>query len=177
MKIFLAGPFFNPAACEMLQGLLDHLEGLGHTVFCAMRDGQFVPKDATEETRQKFFMLDVEQMFESELVVAMLDYPMPEGQILQHVVRLSSDKPGEHFAYAPVELPDTGTVFEMGLAYANGNTPIIGFTSSIKSLNLMLAQSCIATVEDHATLSQIVKLVELGRFEEIEKKRKELFNL
>ncbi len=178
MKIFLAGPFFNPAACEMLQGLLDHLEGLGHTVFCAMRDGKLVPKDATEEVRQKFFKLDVDQMFESELVVAMLDYPMPENQALHLVTMPYSTGPSSGLVVGPkVELPDAGTVFEMGLAYANGNTPIIGFTSSIKSLNLMLAQSCIATVENYRTLSEIVKLVELGRFDEIEKQRKELFNL
>ncbi len=171
MKIFLAAPFFNDEARHQLTTLLAFIENMRHHVFCAMRDGKLVSKDAPEETRQKYFRLDVEEMYKSRVCVAMLDYPLPQNQRLQHVTaKYGADK------VVQVQIPDTGTVFEMGLAYAQA-IPIIGFAASLKSMNLMLSQSCITVVQDFDSLEQTLDLIMHGRFEEIERTRKELFQL
>lgn len=152
MKIFLAGPFFNEECRSTLSDLLIFLEDkLHHTVFCAMRDGCLVPKDATEETRQKYFLLDVSKMHWADCVIALLDYPLPINQGLY----FSSRSCEGATLYKSILLPDTGTVFEMGLAYAL-KKPIVGFAENIQSLNLMLAQSCKIIVPDCDTLEQVL---------------------
>lgn len=171
MRIFLAGPFFNNECSKVLTNLLNFLEhNLHYTVFCAMRDGCLVPKDATEETRQKYFLLDVTKTQWADCLVALLDYPLPVYQKL-----ILQEKTPEGISQNSILLPDIGTVFEMGLAYAY-EKPIIGFAKDIQSLNLMLAQSCKIIVSNQDKLKKALSEIEYNTLKNTPS-GKELFQL
>ncbi len=171
MRIFLAGPFFNQESRIVLSRLLNFLEHKLHCeVFCAMRDGALVPKDAPEKIRQKYFQLDVDEIKWAEVLIALIEYPLPIYQRLCLV-----EQTPEKTILNNIYFPDMGTVFEMGLAYAL-KKPIIGFTSNIHSLNLMLTQSCEIVVSSYEKLANTLYEIEHQTF--IKKPfQKELFQL
>lgn len=152
MRIYLASPFFNEVSREVVAEILEVLEKAEHKVFAPMRDGIMCPKDASWEKRQEVFKLDCQAIFDSELVVALLDYPLPiTEQLFLH--QRTPDGPDRLVA---IELPDPGTIFEIGFMAAlqqqNPNSSwkgVVGFTQNPKGgFNLMIEQACLAVVKN-----------------------------
>lgn len=94
MLIYLAGPLFNDAEKWFNEQLTQKLERLGFDVFLPQRDGfelndpkaKFDPKERADF----IFKLDKDKVFESDILLFVLD-----GRV-----------------------PDEGAAFELGLAYA-----------------------------------------------------------
>lgn len=139
--IYCAGPFFNDNQVNHAKALAARLKEFGYSYYAPV-EHQFV-KDG-ELAAQEVFDRNINEMKGSDLILAQLNYPMPDhGSLVMHL-----EKDGAPTHNFPVYLPDSGTVWEMGWAYAEG-IPIIGYTTgTTKCINLMLAQSCKAFVED-----------------------------
>lgn len=63
---------------------------------------------------------------------------------------------------ACTEWPDSGTVWEMGLAYGL-HIPVVGFTQKADKINVMLAQGCSGFLTSEASLIKFLN----GRYESI----------
>lgn len=161
MRCYLASPFFNTESKKIVQMLIDKLEELGHTVWAPMRDGITCPPDADREMRLEVFNLDCEQLHWAEVVVALLDYPLPIHQTLL----LRARSPEGTFKDTPVFLPDPGTIFEIG--YVNGLNGagtqyryVIGYRQQASGSNLMLCEACDCIVDNLDKLERVMELVE-----------------
>jgi nucleoside 2-deoxyribosyltransferase len=124
--IYLAGPFFN----QFQTGIIAHSEDIcaRAEIFCNSPRKFLVlkPKACWEERRQ-VFIHNLQKIQSSELMLACLD---------------NLDEKG---SWRP---PDTGTLWEMGYAYAIGR-PVVAFTASgQEKINVMLAQGCRGFLSD-----------------------------
>lgn len=113
MKVYLAGPWFygdQPEKLSKVESCLDSFKEL--TVFSPRRETLIKP-DAKEDARRQSFLANVEHVFDSDFIVALVD---------------DSDK---------------GTLFECGLAYAHNVPILYySELANVKPFNLMLAESC-----------------------------------
>jgi hypothetical protein len=162
LNIYVAGPFFNDESRKELQTIAGNLEKMGHKLFLPMRDGIMCPKDANAAMRKKVFDLDCQKIAESNLIVAMLDYPLPLGQRLI----LKSRSPEGPEKEVEISLPDVGTVFELGVmsilqSFDLGCKGIVGYCEHQKGgFNLMLEVACQAIVHNLTDLKLIVEFLE-----------------
>lgn len=110
--VYLASPFFNDEQVARVKKVEQIIESIdGVKCFSPMRDGTVCPPDATREIRRKAFDSNIVSIKDCQLVVAIID-----------------DK-------------DTGTTFEMGMAFAQ-TIPIVAFAETERhKLNLMLAEA------------------------------------
>lgn len=153
VKVYFAAPFFNPDQVALNDSLIKAIESVeGVSVWAPQRDGILCPKDASEEVRHKVFCLDAEQISACQCMVAVLDYlgadlcRIPDTQESASVVDLPH-----------INLPDAGTVWEMGYAYSVG-LPILGFSTSGSGFNLMLSQSLVCLVDKVTDLTRSLGL-------------------
>jgi nucleoside 2-deoxyribosyltransferase len=167
LKVYLAGPFFNSESVRILQEMLKVLEKESCKVFAPMRDGILCPKNADAAMRRKVFELDIKKIEEADLVVALLDYPLPINQNLLLRVRSPNG-----IKDVSVHFPDSGTVFEMGYAFAlsaqrrsqgQPGLPVIGFTSCKQGLNLMVTECCAAIATSFQELQDLVRSYRDGK--------------
>ncbi|RLG69635.1 MAG: nucleoside 2-deoxyribosyltransferase [Methanobacteriota archaeon] len=113
LKVFLAAPFFCEAEREFNRRLASILRGNGFEVWMAQE--QFFVSSGSDEEKKRVFDMDLSALDGCHVVVAVLD-----GECL-----------------------DSGTVFELGYAYARGK-PIIGIKtdyrtfSPVEEVNLMV---------------------------------------
>ena len=108
MQIYFAAPLFNDAEKQFNEQLTAKLELLGYTVFLPQRDGFELNDPAVhfkpDERAEAIFKLDRDKVFESDILLFVLD-----GRV-----------------------PDEGAAFELGLAYAqkyllNKSYTLIGY--------------------------------------------------
>lgn len=124
-KIYLAGPFFSDRQIEHVR----QVEALLKENPTVQTENIFVPMDqdasvefevGSLEWQRIVFNSDIRQIHQSDCVVAILDYV--------------EDKEGN-------KQPDSGTIFELGVAFqANIPVVLVQFDET-NTLNLMLAQS------------------------------------
>jgi nucleoside 2-deoxyribosyltransferase len=164
MRIYLASPFFNDEARKVCVGLLESMERNGHSVFAPMRDGIMCPKDAPWKKRKEVFELDCRAIIEANLIVAVLDYPLP----ITEQIYLHQKTPDGPDKLIPISLPDSGTVFEMGIMHAMATQAgdkwkgIVGYSGNPKlGLNLMLEQACQAIVNNFKDLLIVLNFLEI----------------
>jgi len=162
--IYNAGPFFNAAQVAAMERL-EKLEGDNNLDFFAPRlspESDLIRQgDRSAETFQKTFERDVEEIGKATIMVAMLDWLMPpeeEVRILRH--EGVPGKPGYHQQLsAPLNVPDSGTVFELGLAFAAG-LPVIGVRFDCeRPLNLMLSESCFMLCQHWPQLADVLEML------------------
>lgn len=161
LRCYLAGPFFTLESRLVLKTLLVKLEELGHEVWAPMRDGILCPKNADKAERQKVFDLDCERLHWANCIIALLDYPLPVHQQLM----MRSRTPEGMSQDVPLNLPDSGTVFEIGYVCGLNSTGqqyryIIGYTGRMPSFNLMIAEACDCIVDDLDKLERVMGLIE-----------------
>ncbi len=144
MQIYFAGPLFNDAEKAFNEQLCHKLESLGFKVFLPQRDGfelndpkvKFNP----DERAAAIFKLDRDKVFESDILLFVLD-----GRV-----------------------PDEGAAFELGLAYAQKqlqNKPyrLIGYMTDRRvafrdrPINAMLAGALESIFTDEKDLLSFLK--------------------
>jgi nucleoside 2-deoxyribosyltransferase len=140
--VYIAAPFFNDRQVEVVQQILEAVENAhGMTAFCPWRDSA-IPSKADKKDREKAFGMNVKGVKDSAVVLACLEYRQESpNHELRAVERGRSSNMG--FYVSPeLHIPDTGVVFEMGVATVCA-TPVVGFGhAEPRKLNLMLAESC-----------------------------------
>lgn len=116
MKIYLAGPLFNEPERVFNHRIAEILRESGYEVWLPQEN--FPAAVESEEEKKRVFEADLKALKSCELVVAVL-----EGECI-----------------------DSGTVFEVGYAYARG-IPVVGVKTDIRvfsrseEVNLMLEQA------------------------------------
>jgi len=154
-RIYLASPLFNEPQLELRARLANAMTEWGYDVWYAGKDGvQSKDLNKEPEKREAIFQRNVDEVKACDLVVAVLDYKLLESSKL--VLRTGYNPNGffNSICSTQVYLPDSGVVFEMGLAYGC-QKPIIGYTEDITKMNVMLSEACvgIATNLDELKLS------------------------
>jgi nucleoside 2-deoxyribosyltransferase len=162
MKFYIAAPFFNDVQLGAVKALELIIEEHGHQY----HSPRLHPRNAgaskleklTQDQAEEIFQDDVKGIVHSNAVIATLDWLLPENDVVQHVRTTGSE-----VKVTPLNLPDTGTVFEMGYAYSYGR-PIFGLTYRPVGdrLNLMLTQSCKAVIYGLDQLRGFMSSVKTG---------------
>mgnify|MGYP001463516952 FL=1 len=125
-KVYLAAPFFSEQQKQRIQQVKAALEKnptISQQDIFLPQEHQFEAEPAGSRAWQQYvFASDVRQIYRADIVVAILDYKLE-----------TSDNEA-----------DSGTMFEVGTAYAS-HTPIaiVQFDPQ-KNINLMIAQSLTA---------------------------------
>jgi nucleoside deoxyribosyltransferase len=141
-RIYLAGPFFNAAQVELIKTIEDTLESYNIPHFSPRKLGLNSNPSTTKPTPEQaanIFKADYQEICRSTHVLAVVDWALPPGQSV-HLIREGTTTSMDHVSPA-LNIPDSGTVWEMGCAYAL-RVPVILFTANpSKQMNLMLTQS------------------------------------
>jgi nucleoside 2-deoxyribosyltransferase len=149
-RLYLAGPFFNSAQIDLIRDVEDALTLHGVNHFSPRKIGlnsNPATSKPTPEQAEQIFKKDYQEICASTHVLAVVDWALPPGQS----VRLCRDDiPGN----THLQVPDSGTVWEMGCAYAL-RVPVILYTANpSKQMNLMLTQSATGVIYGHTMLMQ-----------------------
>lgn len=151
-KVYLAGPFFNDNQNQLLDFIENRIE---HNKFDlrSPRKIFICPADAPLEVRASTFKGNLKEICDCDFVVAVMDFLMPEGRELRVCEEINKPQlldaagvkapptEGQIKAGPPLRLPDTGTIWELGYAYAMGK-PIVALKfQDNKKINLMLAMT------------------------------------
>jgi nucleoside 2-deoxyribosyltransferase len=147
--LFIASPLFNPFQHGIIGRIEDLCIAKGIEFYSARKDSEpFVPKGEDKKNPDawdKVFQNNEEGLQACHIMIAVLGYALPENQkfglatgvdhSFEHGVRMADFK--------HVEIPDSGTVWEMGYFRALGK-PVIGFhpTRRADDINLMLTHGC-----------------------------------
>jgi nucleoside 2-deoxyribosyltransferase len=147
-RIYNAGPFFNSAQ----RASMDRLEALekkrGLDFFAprlSPETERIAAEGFTPEIGAEIFERDVAEIGRATVMVAMLDWALPEGEEIRHVgPEAGQTFKLKHYHKAlsrPLNLPDSGTVWEMGRAHAQA-LPVIACRFDLNNpLNVMLTES------------------------------------
>jgi len=131
-QVYTAGPFFNEQQEKHAIELASKLRERGFGVYAPVEHKYEEQKSNATE----IFMRNIKWMFNADILLFQLDYPMDDGE--QLILRSPID--GDE----NVSLPDSGTVWEMGYGYCLRRVRecrLIGYhTLPVQNLNLMLAQ-------------------------------------
>ncbi len=145
-SIYLAGPFFNEPQIKTLERIETLCEQFG--VKCnSPRKFLVLKPHASWEERKLVFRDNLLKMQMSEIILACLDNP--------HVETYEDGAPKLDIAPTP-RPPDTGTLWEMGYAYAIGR-PVLPFTVGSKKMNVMLAQGCAGFLQSIGDVSAFLE--------------------
>lgn len=163
LNCYLAGPFFNPAQCrhiEKVERRLDAQRGI-HTF--SPRKVFVCKPDADKETRNNVFKGNVDGIHAADLVIALLDYQLPSN-LTMNICKGTGEPDDGQAIGAQVAIPDSGTVWEMGHAYASCK-PVLGlYLNPNVKLNLMLAQCCTWVIRSYEELEEWLEDLDLANY-------------
>ena len=137
---YIAAPFFNYAQNNLLDKVESLFDSVGAYYFSPRKDADVVPAGAPMDEWQNAFDQNVRAIHVAEWMLAVLTYELPEGLIATIVPKVVATPPDN---LSPINIPDIGTVWEMGMAYAM-NKPVVGYLPNKEALgtvNVMLARS------------------------------------
>jgi len=145
--IYLAGPFFNTAQNAHIKRIELCLAKYGLTYFTPRKSA--ASKEAkdggmTPGLAENIFEVNRLQIEATKIMLAILDWKLPLGQHVQ------LRKAGE--TLVNLNLPDSGTIWEMGYAHAL-EVPIFGFRMDQENpLNVMLGRCCTGVISNFGEL-------------------------
>lgn len=156
--IYIAAPFFNPEQVRIVEQIEEALDKREIPYFSPRK--QHYNSDVSvrsEDHAQQIFDKNYEGIGTATLMLAVLDWANPKGTELRlHTGHNYDAGHGEVSPRSvPVYLPDTGTVWEMGVAYAKG-IPVVIYTQQNEhaKLNVMLCRGAAGVVYGHSHLLQ-----------------------
>lgn len=169
--IYIAGPLFNTQQVSILETIEDLAEQFKLSYYSPrIHSGS---SNMTAEDRKSFeawdkvFKSNEEELRDCRMLICVLNYALPTTHKLVMKVE-HTDIPVDPKADItvnvkefPIELPDSGTVWEMGYYRACMRPlPVIGYHDDEvpKSLNLMLSHGCDYLVCGSAELSQFLEV-------------------
>lgn len=156
VRFYLAGPFFNAAQIEVINTLERFLDMHGYPYFSPRKmalNGNPTSAKPNREQAEQIFRKDYQEICNCTHMLAVIDWAMNPNTSIR-VCRdpawgeVPDDRtPGGHVAKLHATLsehlaiPDSGTVWEMGCAYAL-RVPVYAYTERpANKMNLMLTQS------------------------------------
>ena len=140
-KLYLAGPFFNPAQIELLEKVESICEKYNVPYFSPRKDADCDPE---VDGDAGIFQADVEGMHSCGAVLACMDWKLPYGEILATCNEQEfRDDDGGMTCYVAkndvdLNIPDPGTVWECGYAKGKNIPTFIYTTNPAPIMNLMI---------------------------------------
>lgn len=161
-KVFIASPLFNEPQIEIIKQI-EQLLTDNEFPFYSARLHSGSDKLTAEQKRSlvnwdPVFESNVQGLDECTVMIAVLEYALPHREYPAHIAMGLLDSPqeepfGSGTSFTPIELPDAGTVWEMGYHKAQ-NKIVIGFhQDKAKHLNLMLSHGCDAMIKGFDNLA------------------------
>lgn len=187
-KVYLAGPFFNRAQRAQQEKLEEICRAIGLDFYSPRKHSGSA--DLTEAQRKdpaawkRVFESNVQALMDCQLLVASVNWALPPEELVAGLRLMGKEEPwtqpdpsvfsrqgsampgGGHGLYraTPLDIPDAGTVWEMGFAYScntfmNPRMPIVAFAPErpIEKFNLMLQFGCDIAVGDWDQLLGILR--------------------
>lgn len=152
IALYLAGPFFNPEQIELIGLLEEQIDSRAFQLYTPRiqsPSAQFTESDRKDWNKwQGVLDWNIRAISKADMVIAVLDYLLPPGQTMQIIQNLV---PKQHI----LSIPDAGTIWELGYAYASGKICIGFYSNAPKQMNLMLS---------HSLQGAIVGLEAMNRF-------------
>jgi nucleoside 2-deoxyribosyltransferase len=157
---YLAGPFFNSVQIALIETLEKRFSDNCLRIYSPRQIDLNRKGPPNAEDAAAIFRANVDNIRDSRCMFAVLDWLMPNDRQLRIVETpdysedygprgrlLGEIRQSLHIYSPPLNLPDTGTVWEMGLAYAIPR-PIVIYTERPPEagLNLMLTQGTMGVV-------------------------------
>jgi nucleoside 2-deoxyribosyltransferase len=141
-KVYIAGPFFNPAQTAIIQTIEDACNEFGYPFYSPRQHSGSADMTAAERKNpncwDKVFASNEAGIYSCTIMIAVLEYALPQDQYICSLHRDEDFRCG--FRHIMIELPDSGTVWEMGAYRALGGL-VVGYHSTKQpdQLNLMLS--------------------------------------
>lgn len=162
-KVYVAGPFFNQPQIDMICRIQGILTRLGYSYYSPRTDSGSA--DLTPEQKKDpkawdpIFDSNLRELHSCKLMIACLSYPLPlhDGLFSVHLGEGGLVEVG-----ARVEIPDAGTVFELGYRKALSRSQMglttVGFILGEKpeKLNLMLMKGHQGLICGYAKLEKFL---------------------
>lgn len=146
-NIYLAGPFFNREQHDHAVSMAEMVRKAGHVPIAPVEQG--FEKVSSVEDAKRIFTKNVQDLHHADIMLAQLDYLLPQGKELRIVTKGG-------VVSGPLSIPDSGTVWEMGMAYALGLRKVGYIVSDVPKINVMLAQSCDGFLRGYAQISEFL---------------------
>ena len=154
--VYLAGPFFNDVQKLHIDRVKESCKRYKVPFFSPKDEGGILKPKPTPEERRQILDSNRKGIRESGFVLAVLDWLMPTGQQLRVV---SHDPALDQYKVLspPLNLPDAGTVWEMGFAVAV-EVPVVGLRLDPKGhINVMLAESVHRVIDGYTEVDAIIQ--------------------
>lgn len=118
-KFYLAAPFFNPVQIELIEQIESCFCRHGVPLFSPRSQDANKNRKLTDADADLIYKTNCENIPDAQYILAVLDWKLPEGQAV-HVTSISAPS----FSHPesclikspPLQIPDSGTVWEMGFA-------------------------------------------------------------
>ena len=149
--IYLAGPFFNVAQIELCRQVKDVLaKNSDFEIFWPYEANPKVTISNPDEA-QRVFEENDDMIEESCVMIAIVDWVLPKDE---YIVRMKGGRFQER-----LNIPDAGTVWEMGAAWSNGTAVVLFSNATNRKVNLMLSQSAKGVIYGLNQLWEFIKPV------------------
>lgn len=164
--LYLAAPFFNNEQVELVKKVEEHFQefALGINVFSPrLQHGNTVGPIRNREHAKQVFDKNFDAICGAQSMLAIIDWLMPPNKEIR-TIHADTIKPGivedkvAAISGPALNLPDTGTVWEMGAAYVQ-KLHLACFTLRPESagVNLMLTCGCDGIVYGFDALENFLK--------------------
>lgn len=157
-KIYIAAPFFNAAQIMVVQTIESTLANNEFSYYSPrLHSGsdKLTPEERKDRNAwMQVITSNIAAMESCSAMIAVLEFAMPDELRLVPAKYANVGKWNVLPNVQPVELPDTGVVFEMGYMYARYK-PIFGYHSTKipSELNLMLSHTVMGILTGQEALN------------------------
>jgi nucleoside 2-deoxyribosyltransferase len=159
-RVFIASPLFNGPQHAIIDSI-EKLLGLYGFDYYSARQHSGSDKLSAEDKKDlrkwdPVFQSNLDGLDECRVMIAVLEYALPEDKRM-YLCTGEEDGPGFNvLSSQEMELPDAGTVWEMGYFRAQGKIVIGYHTDKAKHLNLMLSHGCDALIKGFENLDNFI---------------------
>ena len=165
-KVYIAAPLFNPAQIEIIESIEELCYDASLDFYSPrLHSGSSLlsPEDRRHfEKWTPVFESNEQALHQCDCMIAVLEYAQTPGFRLGLEVVTNS---GDPMDFIPLEIPDTGVVWEMGVMNAL-NKPVFGYhsTKQPEQMNLMLTHSLAGMLCGKPALEACIDLIYQGDF-------------
>jgi len=173
-RVFIASPLFNPPQIEIIHRIETLLENNGFPFYSARLHsgsaGMTAEQRNDPEAWVPVFRSNVEGLEECHMMIAVIEYALP--RVSQNAaIPIAGEQQGMGIGIpylvgnggftlrnvkTLIEVPDAGTVWEMGWFHRAGKPTVAFHTSGAKKLNLMMSHSCDGFIRGWDKLEQFL---------------------
>lgn len=170
---YIAAPFFNPPQLELVKQIEDTFSSQERWAFSPrLQHGEKPTKIKSKQDANKIFFENYRAIEACSYMVAVVDWLLPEERELRLVnkSKYHITQPGQQSIFfaesPPLNLPDAGTVWEMGVAFTL-RKPVVMFTvrPPTDKMNIMLTESCVGIVRGVEGLAAYLRYETLEQWE------------